>query len=172
MAINTIYVLRNKCNAKVYVGQTWQTLKARNGTNGSKYNHSLYLYNAIQKYGWDNFYYETLTFCGTQESADYWETYFIDKYDSQNRERGYNLKNGGSRGKCSEETKKKLSKIHKGKPKSLEHNKKVSEANKGRKRTPEQNKRMSELHKGKIISEETKKKMAESQKLRRIREKQ
>ena len=37
---NTIYLLRNKINDKVYVGQTWQTLKRRwcngNGYSGKK----------------------------------------------------------------------------------------------------------------------------------------
>src|SRR5271166_766614 len=74
--INTIYLLKNKVNEKVYVGQTWTSLPTR-WRSGWGYIGSTHLYNAIQKYGSDQFYYETLMFCGTQETADYWEQYFI-----------------------------------------------------------------------------------------------
>ena len=63
--------------------------------------------------------YEILTVCSTQNVADFYEDYFIHKYDTINT--GHNIKNGGSRGQQSSETKKK-----------------ISVANTGKIRTPEQ----------------------------------
>ena len=105
----SIYLLTNSANGKIYVGQTWLPLHIRMGKEGSNYKNSLYLYNAIQKYGADKFKYETLAQCRDQTSADYLEEYFIDKYDSRNQEIGYNLKHGGSAGKHSDETIAKIS---------------------------------------------------------------
>ncbi len=86
--INTIYIIKNKCNEKVYIGQTWQTLEMRWRTG---YENCTHMQNAINKYGKDNFYSEVLTFCGIQETADYWEDYFIKYYDSIKN--GYNMEN-------------------------------------------------------------------------------
>jgi group I intron endonuclease len=103
-----IYLLTNSINGKVYVGQTWYALSER-WRNGSGYRQCPHLQNAITKYGDQNFGYRILTVCGTNETADYWEDYFIEKYDSRNPDKGYNLRGGGSTGKVAETTKKKLS---------------------------------------------------------------
>lgn len=97
-----------------YIGQTWQTLKER-FNSGCGYKGCAYLNNAIKKHGKNNFYYEILTVCSTQEMANYWEDYFIKKYDSQNPKKGYNLKEGGQKGKPSAETILKMSQSRKGK---------------------------------------------------------
>ena len=47
-----VYVHVNKINGKIYIGQTKQTLEQRY-KNG--YEHCRHFWNAIQKYGWDNF---------------------------------------------------------------------------------------------------------------------
>ena len=107
--ICTIYLLTNSINQKIYVGQTWLSLHGRMGKNGSNYQNSTYLYNAIQKYGSNKFYYEVLAQCSDQKSADYLEDYYINLYNSRNSEIGYNLKEGGSAGKHSEGTKQKIS---------------------------------------------------------------
>lgn len=104
-----IYLLKNVINSKVYVGQTWRPLSKRFSEG---YRHSHHIKSAINKYGKDNFYYVVLTVCHTQQIADYWEKYFIVKYDSINN--GYNLREGGSNGKLSEETKRKISKAQSG----------------------------------------------------------
>lgn len=106
----TIYILRNKVNDKIYIGQTWNVMEDRMGKDGGKYSNSAYLYNAIQKHGVENFYYEMLAECTTQEEADKLESEYIIKYNSKNGEIGYNLKDGGRGGKHSEETKAKISK--------------------------------------------------------------
>ena len=48
---------KNKINGKMYIGITSRTPEARWGNNGSQYTKAKNpcFYNAIQKYGWDNF---------------------------------------------------------------------------------------------------------------------
>ena len=55
-----IYMHKNKINGKVYIGQTYTSLRARFGKNGIGYKGCPIFYNAIQKYGWDNFEHEIL----------------------------------------------------------------------------------------------------------------
>lgn len=105
-----IYVLTNTINNKIYVGQTWLTYESRMGKTGEKYSHSPYIYHAIQKYGVENFEYKTLMECDNQQMADDVEAFFIMILKSQDPEIGYNLKDGGSAGKHSEENKAKISK--------------------------------------------------------------
>jgi len=106
----TIYILKNKINNKIYVGQTWLSLQDRFGPQGAKYKNSIHLYNAIQKYGADNFEYEVLETCVDQNTADELEAKHIIQYNSKDPEIGYNIKDGGSAGKHSEETKEKIAK--------------------------------------------------------------
>lgn len=82
-------------NGKVYIGQTKNSLAQRAGKNGSKYKENILFYRAILKYGWDFFEKnrEILKQNLTQEEANYWEQYYIDKYDSIYQ--GYNILSGG-----------------------------------------------------------------------------
>ena len=50
----TIYMHKNKINGKVYIGQTCQN-PIKRWDNGRGYETSSRFYNAILKYGWDNF---------------------------------------------------------------------------------------------------------------------
>lgn len=102
-----LYVYINAINGKCYVGQTWRTIEDRAGKNGIQYKRCKKFWRAICKYGWSAFKVQFLIFANTQECADYWEDYFIDKYDSIKN--GYNIRNGGSRGKLSPQTIIKLS---------------------------------------------------------------
>ena len=87
-----VYKHTNKINGKVYIGQTKDCL---NRWKPSSYVGSTYFYHAIQKYGWNNFQHEFLKTNLTQEEADYWERYFIKKYQSTNPQYGYNICEGG-----------------------------------------------------------------------------
>jgi group I intron endonuclease len=100
----TIYLLTNTTNNKIYIGQTWMPLEKRMGREGRNYSNSPYLYNAIKKDGYNNFTYTILETCEDQATADKLETEYIIKYDSRNLEKGYNLKEGGSAGRHSQET--------------------------------------------------------------------
>jgi group I intron endonuclease len=113
--ICTIYLLTNIINNKIYIGQTWLPLKIRMGTNGKNYKNCNYLYSSIKKYGIENFKYKTLAFCDTQNKADIAESLLINFYKSRDNKIGYNIKDGGSCGKHSIETKIKISKSIKNK---------------------------------------------------------
>lgn len=87
-----VYKHTNKTNGKVYIGQTKD---CQSRWKPSSYVGSPYFYHAIQKYGWNNFQHEFLKTNLTQEEADYWERYFIKKYQSTNPQYGYNICEGG-----------------------------------------------------------------------------
>ena len=85
-----IYLHRNKINNKVYIGQTKNSPKRR-WENGQGYQNT-YFGNAISKYGWQNFQHEILVNnIQTVQEANKIETYYIQFYDSTNREKGYNI---------------------------------------------------------------------------------
>lgn len=109
-----VYLYTNKINGKVYIGETIDE-------EGRKASHKLALenfpfHNAIRKYGWSNFEYKVLFRTSTKiqysitgNSKDSYnnakkrikiilweiERYYIKKYDSVNKEKGYNVTEGG-----------------------------------------------------------------------------
>ena len=94
-----IYLTTNNVNKLVYVGQHVAT------EFNPKYKGSgLILKRAIKKYGNKNFKSELIEWCYSQEELDQKEDYWILKYDSNNPEKGYNIKRGGSHGKHSIES--------------------------------------------------------------------
>lgn len=103
-----IYKLSNKINDKIYIGQTKKSLKER-ARSGYGYQGCRHLYSAIQKYGWENFYYTILAICSSEEQANIQEQYWIKYYDTTNPEKGYNISAGGTIRSDSEETKIKIS---------------------------------------------------------------
>ena len=92
-----IYIIRNTVNDKVYIGQTTMDIKTRfkGHLKAAKYNdkHTRKLYNAINKYGKDNFYYEILEKRIPITALDEKEINYIKKYDSYKN--GYNSTAGG-----------------------------------------------------------------------------
>ena len=108
MHINTI-------NNKVYIGITSKTLADR-FRKGNGYNHNAHFKSAIEKYGWDNFEHVLVAEDLTYEDACEMEKALIKKYDSTNREKGYNISQGGESTrlgiKHSEETKQKMRDNH------------------------------------------------------------
>ena len=129
---------------KIYIGQTKRNPKLR-WKNGEGYKHNQHFYNAIQKYGWDNFKHEIVCSDLTDKEADWLEKYLISYYNSSNRNYGYNIEGGGNNNKIiSDETKSKQSKAHigqvsgmKGKKQSDEAKEKISVAHKGKHKTEE-----------------------------------
>lgn len=105
-----IYKYTNIINNKVYIGQTSWTLAQRAKSNGSGYKHCLKFYSAIKKYSWEAFKPEVLEIVD-ESIADEREKYYIQLYNSTNKNFGYNIDLGGHTEKVrSQETKDKISK--------------------------------------------------------------
>ena len=73
----TIYIHKNKINGKVYIGQTSQKPEKR-WDNGRGYETSSKFYNAILKYGWNNFEHIILYTTLTLEEANQKEQELIE----------------------------------------------------------------------------------------------
>lgn len=146
-----VYKVTNKLNNKVYIG------KANDPQNrwkkhlyiskyGKKEYGFYYLHAAIIKYGKDNFSFEIIEECNNENDALNKEIYWIKYYNSNNREIGYNLTNGGEgvsgRKYTDEEKKIKSDYMHLywethihpciGLHISSEHKEKISKANSGK----------------------------------------
>ena len=82
-------------NDKFYIGITSQELLKRWRSNGNGYKRQQVFYNAIQKYGWDNIRHTLVSDNLTHKEACEMEIRLIEKYNTTNREFGYNLTGGG-----------------------------------------------------------------------------
>ena len=178
MNIYTVYV--HICpNNKKYIGITCKKPEYR-WDNGKGYKNNDHFYKAIQKYGWDNIQHKILFTGLTKEEAEQKEIELIAKYNTTDREYGYNNEKGGHyAGKMSKRSKDKLSKSVKelwqnveyrkkqeaktppmlGKHHSQEARQKISEKAKKRKITNEQKEKLRISMIGKHHKEETKEKI-------------
>lgn len=87
-----IYIIKNKINNKVYIGQS---VRLQQRMNEHKRNSSNpHLKNAIELYGIDNFSFDILCEC-KEEELDNLEIQYIKKFDSTNPDKGYNIQVGG-----------------------------------------------------------------------------
>lgn len=153
----TVYEHVNKINRKRYIGITSKIPEERWGKNGNNYRTSPHFYNAINKYGWDNFEHNILYTDLSQEEACFEEKRLIALYKSNINTFGYNQTTGGETFTLSKEAKEKKSKAMIGNKNGL-----------GKPCSKEKAKKISESQKGKIISEETKRKQSEKAKQRRV----
>ena len=124
-----IYKIENTVNGKVYIGQTTSSFNKRYKREGvgieRVYNHhkSLkehnryyndHLLRSIEKYGFEAFdVIEEFDVAYSKEELDSLEKKYIIEFDCINN--GYNHEDGGSNGRPSEETCKKISEARKGK---------------------------------------------------------
>jgi group I intron endonuclease len=126
-----IYGLRNKVNGKWYVGQSVDVLKRWARYSVCDCRKQRKLYNALKKYGYDNFEKVILEKCDSIEwILDYREMYWIRYLNSIKI--GYNLTEGGSSGRKSSETRKKMSAWQIGKKHSEETKRKIGLKSLGR----------------------------------------
>ena len=183
-----IYIFVNLINFKVYIGK-WSGKRVEKRRHQHKRGGgNRHLYRAIQKYGWDNFIFDTLHENVPKEMLNHLEMKEIARFDC-NKCRGgwgYNETDGGD-GLVgyipSKETRQKMSDALKGKPLSVEHRQKlskakkgenhpnygkslptetrskISEGNKGKKPSLEVRQKLSEAHKGKPLSVEHRQKL-------------
>lgn len=135
MKSNDVYKITNKITGKVYIGIT-------NQGAGARYRHHWYearigepapIHRSMAKYGEENFTLEIIDFADTYEELKEKEKYWIKQYDSVNRDKGYNLTEGGDGtfGRMhSEETKNKIRQKAIGRKASEETKKKMSDSQK------------------------------------------
>lgn len=152
MKSNEVYKITNKVTGKIYIGIT-------NQGSGARYRHHWYesrigepspIHKSMAKYGEENFTLEIIDFAETYEELKEKEKFWIKKFNSTDRNIGYNLTEGGDGTfgrthseetkdkirqkaigrKASEETKKKMSETRTGKcsDKQKEHLTKISQA--------------------------------------------
>lgn len=106
----TVYAHINKANGKMYIGQTQQANLKRRWNGGSSYSGCPHFYAAIKKYGWDGFEHEIWKTGLTQEEANEYEKIYINFFDTNDPEHGYNVQSGGrSAGGMSAEGRRSLS---------------------------------------------------------------
>ncbi len=110
-----IYCITNKIDGKVYIGQSTNiTERFRHHKSELKYNRhkNSHLQNSWNKYGLENFEFSILEKCNIDD-LDRLERFYINKYNSMDREFGYNRESGGNAKKCASlETRKKISENH------------------------------------------------------------
>ena len=171
----TVYIHTNKENGKRYIGITRQSVQER-WRDGKGYKHCVLFDRAIKKYGWDGFDHEIFASNLTEEEAQNMEKLLIKELKTQDPEFGYNISDGGSTTKISEEGRKKLSEKMLGEKNpcfgkiyTAEERARISEQtrgernpNYGRKHTEEARRKMSEANLGRHMSDETKQKIAKS----------
>ena len=106
-----MYIYKTICliNNKIYIGQCTKNKNKSKNYFGSGY----ILLKAINKYGANNFKKEILCECNTIEELNEKELDYIQKYDSTNKNIGYNIRAGGNNSFCAKSTKEKLSNIKK-----------------------------------------------------------
>lgn len=142
-----VYCITNKINKKVYVGKTERTLDARwkEHIRDLKTNKCPLLYNALRKYGTDNFSIHQVAVAQTRQELDSLEKFWIEKLRSAETETGYNLTLGGTGGSL-----------------TLVSLAKMAESQKRRLASPE-NRAKCATRTGAIVSSETRIKMSKSQ---------
>lgn len=129
-----IYIIQNKINLKLYVGQAknlkkrWQGHrdKANNGDNRP-------LYNSMRKHGFDKFVMTEIEVFDSLNDCNEAEEFWIQLFQSRNRALGYNIAYGGNNHAHTPETRAKLSAIRTGTEASPETKKKMSDSHMGEK---------------------------------------
>jgi group I intron endonuclease len=156
-----IYMYRNKVNGKAYIGQTVQPMSHRRrdhtcaARNANKKGHNSVFQKAIRKYGIENFEETLICTALSRETLNDLEVYFIQFFDTMNREKGYNLTSGGLVTNHTEETKRKISEASKRLWANKNHRQRMSESGKNNwiyLQTPEARAKNLESKRGKIYT--------------------
>lgn len=158
-----VYKITCISNGRFYIGSS-KNLWKRHNEHNYLLNNNKHCNKELQAdyntYGIDNFKFEIIEFCTKENHFDR-EQVYLDMY--KDKDKFYNKSTSAyNNNYVSEETKKKISKIHKGKKLSEEHKKHISEAFKGEKHPNYGKRGKLSPNYGKHHSEETKKKMSEN----------
>lgn len=139
-----VYCHTNISDGKKYFGITCQKPQSR-WRNGNGYLNNRFFYRAICKYGWEGFRHEILATNLEKTVAEKLEIDLIEKHETTNPDKGYNIEAGGnSTEKFTSEIRKKISESLKGHECTEETKMKIrlskigkSNGQKGRKASPE-----------------------------------
>lgn len=184
-----IYIVTNIINNKIYIGQhkvnKIHDYYFANGisNSGKIYNRKkTYFSKAILKHGFENFKKDIIEYCD-KDNVNEREIFWINKYDSNNSDIGYNLTNGGdglsgykmtdehkakiglTNSMCSEETREKLRLANIGKKHTPEVIEKIRLIKTGIRCSEETKRKISESNKGRIVSPETRRKIGDANKI-------
>jgi group I intron endonuclease len=162
-----IYQILNIKNNKRYIGQSTQSDKQRlweHKTYLKSNNHqNRHLQRAWNLYGPENFEMTILENADSLERLNDLEEFYISKFNTLNRQFGYNIRGGGNNRFIAEETKQKISKSKKGisvhTPESIE---KIRESSRNRIHSNESKLKRSNKLKGFIWSDEVKNQWAKT----------
>ena len=121
-----VYMHINKINNKKYIGITKQKCQNRWRKDGGGYQTQPKFYDAIQKYGWDNFEHIILFENLSAEEAGAKEQELIEQFDTCKN--GYNADKGGNITNHSEETIGKIRKAMIGKTHTQETKERIRKA--------------------------------------------
>lgn len=158
----------------VYIGQSWDIIKRKTYYEKIRCKTQTKVYNSLLKHSWEAHTFEIvheLPQDATQEVMDNYEIMYWQLHKDCDIT-VMNIKDPGSRGKCSEDTKRKMSESSKRENLSAETRKKLSESSKkenlseatlrkmskamkGRVITPSTREKISKAHTGKVYTEET-----------------
>lgn len=98
-----IYIIYNKENDKVYIGQTIQRSNNRKSCHLYKLRRNIHenkhLQSSWNKHGEEAYEFHRLEECETVKELNQSEKLWIDVYDSLNDDYGYNIESGGKNGK-------------------------------------------------------------------------
>jgi group I intron endonuclease len=146
-----IYMIFNKINNKVYVGQSrrirdemidgkkamgrisyhFMDLRGNRHHKSRVTGETDHLQHSFNKYGEEAFDWAILKIC-SEKNLFKWEEYYFQRYNSTNPNNGYNRTLRASGSLCSDETKAKISRANKGKIHTEESRKHMSDAHKGK----------------------------------------
>lgn len=166
-----VYMHINKINDKKYIGITSMDPPAKRWNYGFGYQNSKHFWNAIQKYGWNNFKHEILFAGLTKQEACDKEIELIALYDTTNQDMGYNVAPGGNLPTVTwtDEMKQHLREVNTGRRLSEETRQKMSLSRIGISLTEETKQKLREINLGENNpnfglkrSEETKRKISEA----------
>lgn len=92
-----IYCYKNKTNGKCYIGKTNNISRRKNRHRRNAFidKNTLPFYNALRKYGEDNFEFSILDKFNLEDIIFDLEVFYISAYKSNNRNYGYNITSGG-----------------------------------------------------------------------------
>lgn len=107
-----IYRITCNTNDKCYIGQTIGMRRRLSYYRRLKCQKQPKIYNALVKYGVEDFTFEVLDCAQNETVLDFLEDFYINTLDTIKN--GYNIQKGGKNGKCSAEDRIKMSQANKG----------------------------------------------------------